>query len=91
MTKEQYRTLFKISVIILETIEETKDSALGGVPESYPYIALGNTLNLSQYQTIIRTLQKAKAINVDYNLMTKGEEFNTVLNNFRGLLSGVLA
>lgn len=86
MTREQLRALLKISIIILETIDESSDGALGGVPESYPYIALTGHINLDQYAAIVQGLKKTKAIEVNYHLMTKGSQFNEVLSKYKELV-----
>lgn len=64
-TKAQMLAAFELVVIVGQAIRELKE-----IPSGHLYAQLMGKLTLSQYESILNTLKRAKMIKIEYHLIT---------------------
>lgn len=80
-------TAIKYLQMILETVIESKDSFLGGIPSGHVYAVLCSKMTLDTFQSLIAKLQDAKAIKIGSDhLMVVGPKAIEVNTNLKAVL-----
>ncbi len=69
--------ILQVSAAVLEAVSPE------GVPSGQLYVHLMNVMPLLTYETLIGTLEVLEAIRVKNHYITRGEEYDKVLANFK--------
>lgn len=90
MTLEEQKLAIKslsMQYALLKTVDESKESVLGGVPESYLYLALG--CDLLECTNLVGFLRDKGVLNSTSNLLTPAKNFGPYLKKIEDLVTKI--